>query len=223
MPAGLTIRLTEEEKQELRQVKLQRKVNIGERANYVLLLGSGKTVREIAKLHGNNRHTVRLWIKRYQAEGIEGLRERKPPGRPNKKEKWVAEHLGEILEQSPQAYGYQQRGWQLNLLADYSRGQGEELSEMTIQRAIRKQGWVYKRFAKQVPRNAPSAQAKKAAVKALVEELKAEKETEAVEVVFGDEAHMTNEPYVERGWFRRGEKKELSSQRREVRRRCLEH
>ncbi len=72
----LRLTLTEEEQASLVRLRLKRKASIGERAWYVLLLSSGKSIAEITNQTGRNHHTIRLWIKRYLSEGIVGLQTR---------------------------------------------------------------------------------------------------------------------------------------------------
>ncbi|HHT0594149.1 TPA: hypothetical protein ACTXXA_002497 [Legionella anisa] len=80
----ISISLNEEEKAELTRLRRDQKSNIGERAHYVLLSDTRKSVSE-AKHLSRNGHTVRLWLKRYLEEGILGLKTKKPPGRRAKK------------------------------------------------------------------------------------------------------------------------------------------
>ncbi|KTD73420.1 hypothetical protein Ltuc_1267 [Legionella tucsonensis] len=67
---------------------------------------------------------VRLWLNRYIQDGVEGLRTRKPPGRPEQKAPIIETQLEELLHQSPQDYGYQVTGWQINVLKDWFARQG---------------------------------------------------------------------------------------------------
>jgi hypothetical protein len=48
---------------------------------------------------------------------------------------------------------------------------------------------------------------KKARVNEIVEKIK-QKTAEETEILFADESHFSNQPYVQRGWFKRGEKKQ---------------
>lgn len=105
-------------------------------------------------------------------------------------------------------YGYQQSGWQIGLLIDYfSKSYQEEISYGTMKRALKKSGWVYKRFSKRVPTHAPNKAEKASHVKKMIGALKKESKKGDVEIFFEDESHFSNGPYVERGWFKRGEKK----------------
>ena len=81
----IRIYLTEEEKTALNRLRREQKSNVGERAHYVLLCAVGKSASEIATHLSRNAHTIRLWLKRYQKEGLAGLKSKKQPGRPAKK------------------------------------------------------------------------------------------------------------------------------------------
>ena len=67
-------------------------------------------------------------------------------------------------------------------------------------------GFVYKRFSKTLPANAPTADEKKVRINAIVDEV-GKYATKDIEILFVDESHFSNQPYVSRGWFKCGEKK----------------
>lgn len=202
----IRISLRAEEKAELIRLRLTKKSNIGERAYYVLLSDEGKSVKEVATHLGRNEHTIRLWLRRYMIDGITGLSSRNPPGRPAKKAPIIESQLQELLSKSPQEYGYQEAGWQINILRDWFAKQGVPACTNTLVKALNKLDFVYKRFSKTLPANSPSAAEKKARIKEIVEGVS--KNTAAdIEILFVDESHFSNQPYVTRGWFKRGEKK----------------
>jgi transposase len=202
----IRISLNEEEKTALTRLRRGQKSNIGERAHYVLLSDAGKSVSEIAKHLSRNSHTVRLWLKRYLEEGISGLKTKKPPGRPAKKAPAIELQIQELLDKSPQDYGYQEAGWQINLLRDWFSKQGINACDNTIVKSLNKLGYVYKRFSKTLPANAPTPEKKKARVNEIVGEISKHFATD-IEIMFVDESHFSNQPYVNRGWFKCGEKK----------------
>lgn len=202
----IRISLNEEEKTALTRLRRGQKSNIGERAHYVLLSDTGKSVSEIAQHLSRNGHTVRLWLKRYLEEGITGLKTKKPPGRPAKKAPVIELHVQELLDKSPQDYGYQEAGWQINLLRDWFSKQGINACDNTIVKSLNKLGYVYKRFSKTLPANAPTPEQKKARVNEIVGEISKLPATD-IEIMFVDESHFSNQPYVNRGWFKSGEKK----------------
>ncbi len=202
----IRISLNEEEKTSLTRLRRGQKSNIGERAHYVLLSDTGKSVSEIAKHLSRNGHTVRLWLKRYLEEGITGLKTKKPPGRPAKKAPAIELQVQELLDKSPQDYGYQEAGWQINLLRDWFAKQGIHACDNTIVKSLNKLGYVYKRFSNTLPENAPTPAQKQVRISEMVEEIRKFSATD-IEIMFVDESHFSNQPYVNRGWFKCGEKK----------------
>ncbi|MBS0351944.1 MAG: hypothetical protein JSR33_12345 [Proteobacteria bacterium] len=123
-----------------------------------------------------------------------------------KKAPFIEESLKELLSHSPKDYGYHEAGWQVNILRDWLSKQGCIACDNTIVKSLNKLGFVYKRFSKTVPKNTLSSSEKKDRIENMVEVIKnyPPKETE---ILFVDESHFSNQPYVSRGWFRRGEKK----------------
>lgn len=198
--------LSTEEKATLNRLRLNKNSNIGERAHYVLLSGDGKSVKEIAIQLSRNEHTIRLWLSRYKIEGISGLRTHKKSGRPAKKAAIIESQLEELLNKTPQDYGYQEAGWQISILRHWFENQGLSACENTLAKALNKLGFVYKRFSKTLPANAPSADEKKIRINDIVSEI-GQYCTKDIEVLFVDESHFSNQPYVSRGWFKCGEKK----------------
>ncbi|CAM2882414.1 Transposase and inactivated derivatives [Legionella steigerwaltii] len=167
----IRILLNEKGKAGLNQLRLSQRSKIGERVHYVLLSNSGKSVSEIANHLSRNEHTIRLWLKRYIENGLMGLETRKKPGRLAKKAPLIESHLPELLSKSPQDYGYQEAGWQINLLQDWFIKQGIPACDKTIIKSMNKLGFVYKRFSKTMPLNIPSPAEKKARINEIVEDI----------------------------------------------------
>jgi len=203
----IRISLNTEEKAALTRLRLDRSSNISERAHFILLSDSGKSITEISHHLTRNKHTVRLWLKLYKENGIDGLKDKKQPGRPARKAPLIELQLDELLNKSPQAYGYQEAGWQLNILRDWFKKQGLHACDNTLVKSLNKLGFVYKRFSKTMPANAPSPDEKKAHIAKIVEQIGNDTQ-EDIEILFVDESHFSNQPYVSRGWFKRGEKKQ---------------
>lgn len=188
------------------RLRLTKNTNIGERAHYVLLCAGGKSAPEIARHLDRNIITIRLWLNRYLQEGLAGLRTRKPPGRTARKAPAIESHLEELLSQSPQDYGYQEAGWQINVLKDWFSKRGLHACDNTIVKSLNRLGYVYKRFSKTLPKKIPSVEEKKFRINEIVESIGQNKPSD-IEVLFVDETHFSNQPYVSRGWFKKGEKK----------------
>lgn len=202
----IRISLNASEREKLARLRLERSSNVGERAYYVLLADSGKSAPEIAQHMKRNIITIRLWLNRYIEAGVSGLMNHPPPGRPAQKTPVIERHLQEMLTKSPQDYGYQESGWQINIFRDWLQRQGIHACDNTIAKVLDKLDYVYKRFSKTMPSNAPSPAEKKAKVSELIDKIKQNK-PEELEILFADESHFSNQPYVSRGWFKRGEKK----------------
>lgn len=164
----IRISLTETERLELIHLRLDRSSNVGERAHYVLLAATGQSAPEIARLLSRNIITIRLWLNRYIKDGADGLKTIKASGRRAKKAVIIESQLQELLNKTPQDYGYQEAGWQINLLRDWFQKQGVVACENTFAKALNKLGFVYKRFSKTMPRNAPSSTEKKERIAEIV-------------------------------------------------------
>lgn len=202
----IKITLTADERLSLEKLRLKRSSNVGERAWYVLLSSEGHAIPQIAERTGRSKTTVRLWLKRYLADGEQGLRSRKQPGRPAKLAPAIESALEVLMPKSPKDYGYQEAGWQVNILKDYFIGQGISACDNTIVCALKRKGYVFKRFSKRVPEETLSSKEKKARINVMIDEIK-QMDSGDFEVFFGDESHFSNQPYVSRGWFQRGVKK----------------
>jgi transposase len=90
-----------------------------ERARIVLLSRLGDGVEEIAEKLGVCPATVRLWLNRFNRQGIEGLADRPRSGRPAV---YRPEQVGEVVATSltdPQALGLPFASWTLDRLAAY--------------------------------------------------------------------------------------------------------
>ena len=157
----IRVDLLPEQRQMLEQARRIRSSNLAERCLAVLLSDRGQSVPVIAESIGRHEHTIRSWLKAYLLEGLEGLQNTPPPGRANRKEHEALTLLQPVLAKHPSDYGYLEAGWSTNSLVDYLSTQGLEASASTVKRALKQGGWVYKRFAKTMPADAPSAEKKK--------------------------------------------------------------
>lgn len=198
----IKIRLNEEQKKALIALRNTRST-LGERAHYVLLSNEGLDIKTIAKTLNRHEHTIRSWIKSYAKKGIDGLNNKPPSGRPKIKGCVVEEEIEIMLTKTPRDFGYQEEGWTVRIMLDFFQKK-LQIKEDTIRRAIKRKGWVYKRFAKSVPQNAPSKEEKQKRIEQLVEKLKSDGPDETF---FVDEANFMTGPYVQRGWFKRRDKK----------------
>ena len=97
-----------------------RDVRIRTRAQMILLSAEKQMVpREIASIVRRDEQTVRRWLKRYQAEDLNGLYDRPRPGHPGKVSPAYQELLVRTVRQRPRSLGQPYSLWTLQRLADY--------------------------------------------------------------------------------------------------------
>ena len=97
-----------------------RKVRLRTRAQMVLLAAErGLTAREISEIVRASEETVRRWLKRYLAEGVEGLRDEPQPGAPHRVTQEYREGLIHAVRRRPRSLGLAFSVWTLQRLADY--------------------------------------------------------------------------------------------------------
>lgn len=120
----MTIRVREMTAEEIQTIdRLARSdgepARLVERANIIRLARQGKGVRLIAKEMGIREATVRVWLNRFNADGLAGLRDRTRPGRPTV---YSQEQLGEVLITAltnPKTLGLPFSTWTLDRLEAY--------------------------------------------------------------------------------------------------------
>ena len=115
-----------------------RQVRLRTRAQMVLLAGEQRLAAPaIARIVREDEQTVRRWLKRYLAEGIEGLRDRPTPGAPGKVTPTYQEQLLAAVRRRPRSLGQPYSLWTLRRLADYLAEQtGVRVSYETVRRAL---------------------------------------------------------------------------------------
>src|SRR5512143_778399 len=87
----------------------------------MILLAAEQTMSapRIAALVRETDQTVRNWLKRYEAEGIEGLKSKPQPGPPEKVTPAYKARLLEVVRVRPRSMGQPYSVWTLARLADY--------------------------------------------------------------------------------------------------------
>jgi transposase len=108
------------------------------RAQMVLLAGEQRLAAPaIARIVREDEQTVRRWLKRYLAEGIEGLKDRPMPGAPGKVTPAYRERLLAAVRRRPRSLGQPYSLWTLRRLADYMAEQtGLRVSYETVRRVL---------------------------------------------------------------------------------------
>ncbi|HEY4387238.1 MAG TPA: helix-turn-helix domain-containing protein [Ktedonobacteraceae bacterium] len=131
--------LTKEELENLGKLyRTTKEVRLRTRAQIILLAGEQRmTAAAIAVIVREDDQTVRNWLKRYQAEGIEGLKDRPMPGAPAKITKDYEERLLFAVHRRPRSLEQPYSLWTLQRLADYMAEQtGIRVSYETVRRVL---------------------------------------------------------------------------------------
>ena len=122
MVESLTLRaMTGEEARTLRELARSRttEARLRDRARMCWLASEGQRVSAIRAELGVADGTVRLWLRRFNALGVEGLRDRRRGGRPPT---YTPEEVGELIATSlsdPDTLGLPFGSWTLDRLAAY--------------------------------------------------------------------------------------------------------
>lgn len=124
-----------------------RDVRVRTRAQIVLLAGEQRlTAPAIARMVRVDDQTVLNWLKRYHAEGIEGLKDRPMPGAPPKLTSAYTEQLIAAVRRRPRSLGQPYSLWTLHRLADYLAEQtGLRVSYETVRLCLKRAGIVLSR------------------------------------------------------------------------------
>jgi transposase len=124
-----------------------KEVRLRTRAQMVLLAAEQRlTAPAIAAIVREDDQTVRNWLKRWMAEGIEGLKDRPMPGAPAKITKEFEEQVCAAARRRPRSLGQPYSLWTLQRLADYMAEQtGIRVSYETVRRVVAAGGIVLSR------------------------------------------------------------------------------
>jgi len=142
-------------------------VRIRERAQIILLAAEqDMLVPEISKIILRNDQTVRTWIKRFNAEGINGLSDRPRPGAPPMVNPAYRERLVIVVRQRPRTLGQPFSLWTLRRLSDYMAEEtGVRVSAVTVSRILAANDVVFSRPQHKVSSPDPEYEIKKRRLK----------------------------------------------------------
>lgn len=145
-------------------------VRLRTRSQIILLAGGQRmTAPAIAKIVRENDQTVRNWLKRWMAEGIEGLKDRPMPGAPSKITKEYKEHLLFVVRRRPRSLEQPYSMWSLQRLADYMAEQtGIRVSYETVRLLLKEGEIVLSRPQHKISSPDPEYQLKKRRLKTRV-------------------------------------------------------
>jgi len=140
-----------------KDVRLQR------RAQMMLLAAEKQLVaREIAEIVRDNEQTVRRWMKRYMAEGIEGLQDAPRPGARSKVTLEYKTELLRVVRLRPRSMDLEFSMWTLQRLADYlAEATGIRVEAETVRQHLAKHDIVLSRPQHKISSPDPEYEVKK--------------------------------------------------------------
>lgn len=122
-------------------------VRLRTRAQMMLLATEkGLSAPSIAAIVRDDEQTVRRWMKRYMAEGLEGLKDAPKAGNPGKVTADYEERLLSAVRRRPRSLDLAFSTWTLQRLADYmAEGTGIRVDAETVRLHLLKQEIVLSR------------------------------------------------------------------------------
>jgi len=156
--------LTETQLIELEELYQKTKVpRYRTRAQMVLLSTEQRLkAEEIAPIVRESYITVLRWLKRYLAQGVEGLLDTPRPGRTSTVTEAYRERMKEAVRRRPRSLGLEYSMWTLRRLTDYlSEETGVHVSHETVRRELAKEGIVFSQPQHTITSPDPEYQVKK--------------------------------------------------------------
>ena len=133
-----------------KQIYGTKDVKVLKRAQALLWLSEGISVREITQRLGISRQTMYDWVSFYQNRRsnsfISRIQDRPKPGRPPRKATVIFRALDALLSESPRQHGYHHAEWTASLLGKaLKRKHDVDISTKTIRRCLKQSHYVWKR------------------------------------------------------------------------------
>ena len=138
--------LTDDERRVLRDLAHAEVGRVSERIRMVLLSARRYPVPQIAAIFECDEATVRHWLARFEAEGVDGLRDRPRSGRPPKAGAATRAALAEAVAQPPGRAGHLAGFWTVAMLTLHLTAVlGCALSPTTVRRRLRALDYRWRR------------------------------------------------------------------------------
>ena len=163
MPTGRPVEITRTEltATDLRRAAARsREADAARRMLALALVREGQRRKEAAESCGMDRQTLRDWVIRYNADGVAGLSDRRPPGPAFRLTPEQMAALAEIVEAGPDpAVDHVVRWRRADLRRVISERFGVELHERTVGKLLHRLGFARLSVRPKHPKADPAAQA----------------------------------------------------------------
>jgi putative transposase len=172
------------------------------RSHILLLLDDGHSWVTVAALLSCSSRTIDRWVKRFHAEGVEGVAGH-TPGRPFRfTTEWVAVAVAWVTKHAPRDFGSLRGRWCCEAVVLLMlQVHHVEVSRETVRRWLHRGNLAYRRPRPVVGPKDPERQAKLDALRALLAGLP-DQETAA----FRDEVDINTNPKIGSMWMVKGER-----------------
>jgi putative transposase len=177
------------------------------RSHILLLLDDGVRWATVCSLLFCSSRTIDRWVKRFPAEGVEGVAGHKP-GRPFRfAAGWVAIAVEWVTKHSPRDFGFLRSRWCCEAVVLLMlQVHHLEVSRETVRRWLHRGDLVYRRPRPVVGPKDSERQAKLDALRALLAGLPAHETA-----VFQDEVDINTNPKIGSMWMVRGQQAEVET------------
>lgn len=151
--------LTEQERGELKSGARREVGRVSERMHAVLLSARGYEIAQIAAILEYDEATIRRWLERFEAEGLEGLQDRPRPGRPRSAGAAAQNSVRRAMEAGPEACGHPGVAlWTVVLLQTHLLvALGLQLSRSSVRRLVHAMGYAWRRPRHVLPKDPETA------------------------------------------------------------------
>jgi transposase len=151
------------------RIAIQQEIGRSEESRYdhrlhgLLLVSTGQSCGDVARLFGDDPSTVQRWVRRFESGGLDALRDGDRPGRPRTLDAAQWARLQKDLRKTPRDFGLDATLWDGPILSEHlRRSYGSEMGVRQCQRLFRQMGF---RLRKPRPQVAQSDPVRVAAVK----------------------------------------------------------
>ena len=101
------------------QLRKDDKFSQGVRLYAVYQIAKGKDAQDLQDMYSTSHKSICNWVHRYNAQGIDGLKDRPRSGRPSYLDDSQKSELEQVLQFSPLDYGYHSATWTGALVGDF--------------------------------------------------------------------------------------------------------
>jgi len=198
-PTRFIDELTEEQREELRELMKTANEQVRRRAHAVLLNSRGYSIDRIADIYEVDRDTVSHWLDHWEDDGTNGLHDREGRGRkPTLNEKEQKQAI-KIVEKDPRS--------SKRSLTRIEEKTGKKISRDTLKRILKKGHKTWKRLRRSLRGKRDEADFQAAKVE--LAGFRAEAEAGEIDFYYFDEAGFTLDPCVPYAWQTVGETIEI--------------